>query len=74
MFSGYWLDDYTFICQAVDKDQKVYWCKLTTFMPKDKNGNITCDLITGKYFEMKIIDPDNFEWKGYKCKLSLGDN
>ena len=73
MFKGYWLDDYTFICLAKDKDGKVYWTKLTTYVPKDKYGNITCDPFTGRYFDIEIIDSDHFEWKGQIFKLQIGD-
>ena len=71
MFRGYWLDDYTFICPAVDKDKNIQWIMITTAMPKNSEGTIQYDHITGKYFDMTIIDPNNFEWKGKRLKIEL---
>ncbi len=68
---GYWLDDKTFLAPAADKDGTIYWCKFTIFAPRNKDGSITYDHLTGKYFEMEIIDSNNFEWHGMKYKLDL---
>ena len=68
-WTGYWLDDYTFIAPAINKDKTIYWIKITTFSPKDKNGTITYDHLTEKYFEMEIIDPNDFEWHGMRYKI-----
>ena len=68
---GYWLDDKTFLCPAVDKDGTMYWCKLTTYTPRDENGNITYDHLSGKYFDMEIVDPEHFEWKGQILRLTI---
>ncbi len=71
MFKGYWLDDYTFICPAVDKDGMILWCKLTTTLPRDKDGTIKFDPVSGKGFDLEIINPHNFEWNGYKLSLEV---
>lgn len=70
---GYWLDDKTFLAPAVDKEGTTYWCKFTTFAPRDENGSITYDHLTGKYFEMEIIDPNDFEWHGMRCKICTSE-
>ena len=69
MFQGYWLDDSTCIFPAMDKDGIVSWWKLTTALPKDKDGTINFDPISGKGFDLEAIDPHNFEWNGYKLSL-----
>ena len=70
MFSGYWLDDYNFLCPARTKDGETQWVLLTTYAPKDKNGTITCDNITGKYFDITLIDnPNDFKWKGKRVRI-----
>lgn len=70
---GYWLDDHTFIAPAVDKDGVISWVKLTTYAPRDEDGNVKYDPITGKLFDLEIIDPDDFEWKGMRLKLCTSD-
>ena len=71
MFTGYWLDDYNFLCPAVDKDKNNYWVLIKTVLPRDENGSISFDPISGKAFDMEIIDPDCFEWQGRKCKICM---
>ena len=70
-WTGYWLDDRTFLTQAIDKDGIMQWCMITTSIPRDKNGNITYDHLTGKLFDLEIIDPDNFYWKGQHLKMRI---
>lgn len=70
MFTGYWLDDYTFICKAYDKETKDYkWVKITTILPREKDGTIRFDPISHKAFDMEIIDPNNFYWNGKRLTI-----
>lgn len=65
MFTGYWLDDYTFICKAYDVEIKDYkWVEIKTILPKEKDGTIRFDSVSQKAFDMEIIDPNNFYWNG----------
>ena len=73
-FTGYWLDDYTFLCPATsekDNDGTIYWCKLTMALPRGKDDTIQFDPVTGKAFDMEIIDPEDFEWKGRRLRLCI---
>lgn len=68
---GFWLDDYNFIFPAQD-GSIIKWMLMTTFTPKDKDGivNLAPDRITGKYFDLTAVDPDNFMWKGRRVRLN----
>lgn len=74
-FTGYWLDEYTFLCPAVDKNDPytVKWCMMKTALPRNKNGTIEFDPVSGKYYDLIILDNDEFEWKGMKCKICTGE-
>lgn len=67
MVNGFWLDDSTYICPTKNSKN---WVMVTTMIPKEKqNDEIRFDILTNKYFDVTIIDPNCFEWKC--CKLSV---
>lgn len=70
MFTGYWLDDYTFICKAYDVEIKDYkWVEIKTILPKEKDGTIRFDDVSQKAFDIEIIDPNNFYWNGKRLTI-----
>lgn len=69
--SGHYLDDKTIITPGVDEDGKVTWW-LVTFTKEIVDGVITCDYEGENIFDIKEIDPNDFEWNGQKLKINFG--
>lgn len=68
---GLYLDEKNIITPAVDADGKTTWW-LMTFTKDVVNGIIEVDYEGEKFFDMKEIDPNNFEWNGQKLKIVFG--
>ena len=69
--TGFYLDDKNIITPGVGMDGKTTWW-LMTFTKDIVDGIIEVDYEGEKFFDMKEIDPNNFEWTGQKLKIDFG--
>ena len=72
-FSGYYLDEKNIVSPAVDSEGNTRWY-IVTFLNAPINGVIPIGEYGEKFFDMKEIDPNDFEWNGQRLKIDLGGN
>lgn len=71
--SGYYLDDKTIVSPGIDSEGNTKWW-LITFTKEIVDGFIQLDQYGEKFFDMKEIDPNDFEWSGMRLKINLMDD
>ena len=70
-FSGFYLDKQNIISPGVNSEGRVTWW-LITFLNEVVDNTIDIGKPDEKFFDMKEIDPNNFEWNGQKLSIEFG--
>ena len=72
-FKGYYLDDQNIVSPAVNYSGETVWY-LITFTKPVIDGEIKIDKHGDQFFEIREIDPNDFEWNGQQLKIDFGEN
>lgn len=72
-FKGFYLDKQNIVTPGVDSEGRVTWW-LITFLNEVVDNIIDTGKPGEKFFDMKEIDPNNFEWNGQRLSIDFGGN
>ena len=70
-FRGYYIDKQNMVVPGIDADGNVTWW-LITFLNEVVDNTIVLGDPGKKFFDMKEIDPNDFEWNGQKLRIEFG--
>lgn len=70
-FNGFYLDKQNIVTPGVNSEGEVTWW-LITFLNEVVDNTIDIGKPGEKFFDMKEIDPNNFEWNGQHLRIDFG--